>query len=102
MKKLTKISKVVLAASILGVSFVQSGHLAFADSSKGVNAHKEKIYSVAEQTNWDKSSLMFTKQNSTPDYISATIENGEDSRDMEGTVAYEVYWAPTGNPKTEK
>lgn len=78
---------------------MQPGHLAFADSLKSVNVQKGKTQSLAGQAIWDKSSLAFIKQNSTPDYISATIENGKDSDDMKGTVTYEVYWAPKGNPK---
>jgi len=52
---------------------------------------------------WDKSSLKFIGEskgegNSCPP-ITATIQNGKGSRDMEGKVKYEVYWIESGNPK---
>ncbi|MCM3789895.1 hypothetical protein M3221_15995 [Domibacillus indicus] len=98
MKKFTKITAGALAASLLGGSLALPGHLAFADAAKSANVQKETS-STGKALSWDKSSLVFTGQNDTPDSISAVIENGQDSRDMEGTVTYEIYWAADGNPK---
>lgn len=49
---------------------------------------------------WDKSSLSFNgPYGSSNGEIFATVKNGSGSRDMQGPVAYEVYWIASGNPK---
>ncbi|WP_113928307.1 amyloid fiber anchoring/assembly protein TapA [Bacillus sp. P14.5] len=52
---------------------------------------------------WDESSLKFLsktsdKENCLP--ITAAVENGKDSGDMQGPVKYEVYWIDKGNPQS--
>ncbi len=53
---------------------------------------------------WDKSSLKFKGQiaHCQDGTISAIVQNGEGSRDMKGSVTYEVFWAAKGNPKPDK
>lgn len=48
---------------------------------------------------WDKSSLSFVGQDGTCELISATVMNGQDSRDMGGTTTWKLYWIASGNPK---
>lgn len=59
-----------------------------------------------EDEEWDKSSLEFKKNGEKvhcqEGTISAVIQNGSDSRRMQGPVIYEVYWTEKGNPKPDK
>ncbi len=48
---------------------------------------------------WDKSSLIFVGEDGTCDLISADVMNGRDSRDMQGTTTWDLYWIASGNPK---
>lgn len=48
---------------------------------------------------WDKSSLSFVDEDGTCELISATVMNGQESRDMEGTTTWKLYWIASGNPK---
>jgi TasA anchoring/assembly protein len=49
---------------------------------------------------WDRSSLYFSAGcDGDCDEITATVCNGDDSEDMEGTTTWELYWIATGNPR---
>ncbi|WAA11837.1 amyloid fiber anchoring/assembly protein TapA [Fervidibacillus halotolerans] len=52
-----------------------------------------------EEDSWDKSSLSFIDQGGVCKNIWATIQNGKDSKGMEGPSTYEVYFVKKGNPK---
>lgn len=69
---------------------------------QGLRTVGELIFSVEEVptvTSWDKSSLKFLGQTGNCDVIQATLQNGNDSQDMQGGVRYEIYWIAKGNPK---
>ena len=49
---------------------------------------------------WDKSSLYFSAGcDGDCEEITATVCNGADSGDMQGTTTWELYWIASGNPK---
>jgi YqxM protein len=68
-------------------------------------------WEIPETEEWDKSSLSFVNNNNGGNNkrgtsnqnscleISSAIQNGKDSRDMQGPVKYEIYYAEKGNPK---
>ncbi|WP_445506519.1 hypothetical protein [Niallia sp. 03190] len=100
MKKASKVTAGILTASLLVFPFVQTGHTALAAKAKQEQLHKDKQQKEQKgQPVWDRSSLFFTTADETPDGISASIKNGEDSEAMQGEVKYEVYWSESGNPK---
>lgn len=105
MKKLNKLSACIITATLLSISFIQPVNTTFAASIKNEQAEKgsyqngSKLTRLQNKSSWDKSSLTFTVENVTCNGISATIKNGQDSKAMQGEVAYEVYWSANGNPK---
>lgn len=85
-------------------------HIGVCPDFEGTNENCEPIQALQ----WDKSSLEFigieqeqkiaTKVLSSAEAqicprVIAYIQNGKDSRPMEGSVKYEVYWIESGNPK---
>ena len=55
---------------------------------------------ACDDDGWDHSSLYFDAGcDGDCDEITATVCNGDDSEDMEGTTTWELYWIVTGNPQ---
>ncbi|MFC0469021.1 hypothetical protein ACFFHM_00185 [Halalkalibacter kiskunsagensis] len=104
MKKIKKMTVGIIMASLLTIPFVQEGDTTFAATKQNENANVSiqkgpKQQGPKDKSAWDRSSLSFTVENLTCYGISATIKNGQDSRDMQGEVTYEVYYSEKGNPK---
>ena len=58
------------------------------------------IGDACDDDEWDRSSLYFESGcDGDCDEITATVCNGEDSEDMEGTTTWELYWIASGNPQ---
>lgn len=105
MKKVHKLSVGIVTASMLAIHFAQPGHTTLAAAVKHEQTEKVSPQKGLKQSDsqdrsaWDRSSLSFVSETVTSDGISAIIKNGQDSRDMQGEVTYEVFWSATGNPK---
>jgi YqxM protein len=97
MKKLKKITVGIITASLLAAPFVQD--TTFAATKQNENAKVSIQKGLKNKSGWDRSSLSFMVENVTCNGVSATIKNGQDSRDTQGEMTYELYYAEKGNPK---
>jgi YqxM protein len=95
-----KLAAIVLTTSFSLVSLIGTTNALFNDVERtSFSIQSQWDVPPDEDEVWDRSSLEFIDP-VTGDYkgITAIIKNVGD-RDMGGTVAYEVYWIESGNPK---
>ncbi|WP_416731916.1 amyloid fiber anchoring/assembly protein TapA [Fictibacillus sp. JL2B1089] len=87
---------IIFYSLILTIFYLTGSTGAFFNDYKTTNS---KIEIGTWEEPWDKSSLKFVASKCECYTISATIKNSGD-RDIKGPVAYEVWYAAKGNPKS--